>query len=231
LVFEAIAHRGLHDVVPENTLPAFSRALEAGADAVELDVYGTRDGVVVVHHDDRTAGIPSDGSLRDRPIVDLTYREVQSFYLGGGARIPTLTDALEALQGRAIAYVEVKVAGIEEAVAEAIASSGAECAVHSFIHPVIARFAEIAPDIPRGLLQVSRVVDPAALLASAQARDLWQQADLLDPLLVSQVHGAGCRIIAWTANEPVKWARFRSMGVDGICTDNVDRLVEWRGDG
>jgi glycerophosphoryl diester phosphodiesterase len=230
-VLEAISHRGLHDVVPENTLPAFTRALEAGADAIELDVHGTRDGAVVVHHDDRAAGIPSDRSLRDRPIAELTYREVQSFYLGGGARIPTLADVLEALHGRAMAYVEVKVPGIEEAVAEAIATSGTECAVHSFIHTVIARFAEIAPDVPRGLLQVSRVVDPAALLASADARDLWQQADLLDPLLVSQVHDAGCRIIAWTANEPVKWARFRSMGVDGICTDNVDRLVEWRGDG
>jgi glycerophosphoryl diester phosphodiesterase len=227
-MFEAIAHRGLHDVVPENTLPAFSRALEAGAEAVELDVYATRDGVIVVHHDDRAAGIPSDGSLRDRSIADLTYREVQTFYLGGGARIPTLTDALEALRGRAIAYVEVKAAGIEDAVAEAITASQAECAVHSFVHPVIARFAEILPTVPRGLLQVSRVIDPAALLASADARDLWQQADLLDPLLVSQVHDAGGRIIAWTANEPVKWARLRAMGVDGICTDNVDRLVEWR---
>lgn len=230
-MFEAIAHRGLHDVVPENTLPAFRRALEAGADAVELDVHATRDGVVVVHHDAHVAGIPSNRSLRDRPIAELTHRELESFYLGGGARVPTLTDVLEVLRGRAIAYVEVKAAGFEEAVADVIAASSAECAVHSFIHPVIARFAEIAPDVPRGLLQVSRVVDPGALLASTGARDLWQQADLLDPVLVAQVHDAGCRLIAWTANEPVKWARFRAMGIDGICTDNVDRLVDWRAAG
>jgi glycerophosphoryl diester phosphodiesterase len=230
-VFEAIAHRGLHDVVPENTLAAFRRALEAGADAIELDVHATRDGVVVVHHDEQPTGIPADRTLRERPLAELTQRELESFDLGGGARVPTLADTLAVLRGRAFAYVEVKAAGIEDAVAAAIQASGAECAVHSFIHPVIATFADIAPKLPRGLLQVSRVIDAVALLKTAGARDLWQQAELLDPMLITQVHAGGGRVIAWTANEPVKWSRLRSMGIDGICTDHVDRLTAWRAGG
>ncbi|HEX6250348.1 MAG TPA: glycerophosphodiester phosphodiesterase, partial [Gemmatimonadaceae bacterium] len=111
---EAIAHRGLHRTVPENTLEAFRLALEAGAEAVELDVHATADGVVVVHHDPAVAGIPVNPDLRSVPTGELSIADLGGFDLGGGATVPRLSEVLDLLRGRARAYVEIKGWGIEE---------------------------------------------------------------------------------------------------------------------
>src|ERR671916_1175095 len=89
-----IAHRGAPREHPENTLPAFARALELNADGIELDVHATRDGVVVVHHDPVPRATPDDPRLAGRPIADLTYAEVEQFSVAPGVPIPTLADVL-----------------------------------------------------------------------------------------------------------------------------------------
>lgn len=224
---EAIAHRGLHDTVPENTLEAFSRALAAGAAAVELDVHATRDGVIVVHHDPVIAGRAAEPARSGTPIARLTLKEVKSFDLGGGARVPRLDETLELLRGHAIAYVELKGRGIEELVVRVIRAGGGTCAVHSFDHRAIARLSTVEPEIARGILEKGRPPDPVERLTRAHARDLWQQVHAADPRLVAEVHAAGGRVIAWTANSVAEWVRLRAAGVDGICTDRVDGLVAW----
>src|SRR6266699_5128243 len=80
---EKISHRGAHQTLPENSIPAFLRAIELGADAIELDVHATRDGVVVVHHDEvvNAAGAPV------AVIADLAASEIRKFPLAHGAEI------------------------------------------------------------------------------------------------------------------------------------------------
>ena len=68
---ERISHRGAHQTLPENSIPAFLRAIELGADAIELDVHATSDGVVVVHHDP-VVNAPGVGKAR---IADLSASE------------------------------------------------------------------------------------------------------------------------------------------------------------
>lgn len=225
---EAIAHRGLHRVVPENTLEAFRLALEAGADAVELDVHATADGVVVVHHDPTAAGTPEDPQLRSIPTEELSIEELSRFDLGGGAGVPRLAEVLDLVHGRARAYVEIKGRGIEELVVQCVRESGTDCAIHSFDHQAIRRVRALAGEIPRGLLQQAKPTDPAAVLRAAAARDLWPRVGSVDGPLVRAVHAVGGRVIAWTANSPVEWARLDAAGVDGICTDEVDLFVAWR---
>lgn len=224
---EAIAHRGLHRTVPENTLEAFRLALEAGADAVELDVHATADGVVVVHHDPTVAGTPEDPRLRSVPTGELSIEQLGSFDVGGGAAVPRLVEVLDLLRGRARAYVEIKGWGIEELVVRCIRESGTDCAIHSFDHRAIRRVRGLAEEIPRGLLEQTRPADPAAVLRAAAARDLWPNVRTVDEPLVRAVHAVGGRVIAWTANSPAEWARLAAAGVDGICTDEVDLLVAW----
>lgn len=228
---EAIAHRGLHRTVPENTLEAFRLALEAGADAVELDVHATADGIVVVHHDPTIAGIPEEPQLRSVPTGELSIEELGRFDLGGGAVVPRLREVLNLVGGRARAYVEIKGWGIEELVVQCILESGTDCAVHSFDHEAIRRVRSLAAEIPRGLLEQARPRDPAGVLRSAAARDLWPSARTVDEPLVRAVHAIGGRVIAWTANSPAEWARLTEAGVDGICTDEVDLFVAWRSSG
>ncbi|HUF64655.1 MAG TPA: glycerophosphodiester phosphodiesterase [Gemmatimonadaceae bacterium] len=228
---EAIAHRGLHRTVPENTLEAFRLALNAGADAVELDVHATADGVVVVHHDAIVAGTADDPRIGSLPTGELSIEELSRFDLGGGAGVPRLGEVLDLLHGRARAYVEIKGWGIEELVVQCVRESGTDCAIHSFDHQAIRRVRGLAAEIPRGLLEQDRPVDPAAVLRSAAARDLWPSARTVDEKLVRAVHAVGGRVIAWTVNSAAEWTRLTAAGVDGVCTDNVDLFVAWRSSG
>ena len=216
---ELIGHRGAPRERPENTLAAFLRALDLGADAVELDVHSTRDGVVVVHHDFVPHAAASVASLAGRPIAELTAAELSTFHVAGEP-IPTLSAVLEAIAARATVYVEIKGRGIERAVIatlESVPSAGV--AVHSFDHRAVTRARAIQPGIAAGILLSSYLIDAGAALRAAGARDYWQEWSMIDDDLVHAVHEARGRVIAWTVNDPEAARRLASIGVDGICTD------------
>lgn len=228
-MIEAIAHRGSHASRPENTIAAVLAAVEEGADGIEIDVHATRDRVVVVHHDFSPRGKPSDRSIESRLIADLTFGETQLFDLGSGERIPSLHDLLDALSDNARLYIEIKGSRVENQLAVAFPTATPRVAFHSFDHRVIRRMAKLTPHIERGVLQASYMMDNCAALKSASAIDLWQRWELIDAALVTEVHGCGGRVVAWTANEERDWDKLAAAGVDAICTDDVARLVRWRG--
>jgi len=217
-VTEIIAHRGTPREFPENTVLGFLRALELGADGVELDVHGTGDGVAVVHHD------PVLGAGHGRPgaaIRQMTYAEVRGYPLADGTAVPTLVEVLLAIGGRATVYVETKAHDIERSVVACIAQAGATgwCAIHSFDHRASRHVRAIAPSMPTGILVSSYLIDPARALRAAGARDYWQQWEEIDDALVLAVHEAGGRVVAWTVNDSQQGARLAALGVDALCTD------------
>jgi glycerophosphoryl diester phosphodiesterase len=216
---ERIGHRGAKRELPENTLPAFARAFERGADAIELDVYATRDGVVVVHHDPALAR--SAGPLRAREIAGLSWAEVSKVELASGIGIPRLADVLSAVPTGRTVYVEIKGANIEPLVAAAIAESPARCAVHAFDHEAVKRMRTLAPDLPRGILLDQGSADIEAMMRDAGARDVWPEWTLIDRELADRVHGAGGRVIAWTVNDRSAAEQLIALGVDGLCSDDV----------
>jgi glycerophosphoryl diester phosphodiesterase len=216
---EIIAHRGAPRAYTENTLPSFRCALEGGVDAVELDVHATADGVVVVHHDPRLS-LAHLGRRDPGPAIrSLTLAELAAAASGGHDRVPRLAEVLDLAGPRATVYVEVKAPGIEREVVDVIRASNTPCAVHSFDHRVAHRVRALAPEIPTGILLSSYLIDPVAALRGAGARDLWQQWELIDDELVSRVHDAGARLVAWTVNEFDVAASLAALGVDGICSD------------
>jgi glycerophosphoryl diester phosphodiesterase len=215
---ERIAHRGARTEFPENTLAAFGRAFERGADAIELDVHATRDGVVVVHHDPDLA-LPV--STPRRSIVEMTWQEVDATRLLTGVSIPTLAEVLAIAPPSATVYVEIKGTSIEALVAEVIGRSSARCAVHSFDHAAIERFQKIAPDVPRGVLFEGGTDTLEAEVRRVGARDVWPHYSLIDASLVQLVHALGGRVIAWTVNDAAEAKRLAALGVAGICTDDV----------
>jgi glycerophosphoryl diester phosphodiesterase len=214
---EIIGHRGSPSEYRENTLPSFRRAFEVGANAVELDVHGTRDGVVVVHHDAATNSRPGDSGTV-AVIAESTLPMLRRIPVGTDT-IPTLGELLAMVPTDGTVYVEVKAPRIEAQVISDIRASGRTCAVHSFDHRVARRVHDLAPDIPVGVLQTSYPVEPLRLMHDAGARDLWQHWELLDEALVELVHADGRRIIAWTVNDSSVARRLLDWGVDGICTD------------
>jgi glycerophosphoryl diester phosphodiesterase len=216
---EIIAHRGTPRERPENTLPSFLRALELGADALELDVHATADGVVVVHHDPIPRATTTVPGLAGRRIERLTHAELRTFSVADGIGIPTLAEVLQAAADRATVYVEIKGRGIEAPVVECVGRSRAECAVHSFDHRAVRRVRELAPALPTGILLDSYLVDPVAALAAAGARDLWQHWEQIDAPLVAAVGAAGGRVIAWTVNGVAEAEALVALGVAGVCSD------------
>lgn len=219
-----IAHRGAPKEHPENTLPSFARALELGADAIELDVHVTCDRVVVVHHDPVPRARATDRSLAGREIADLTFEQLQTFQVSPTATIPRLSDVLALVGNAAFVYVELKGIGVEGPAIDAIRASRTRCAVHSFDHAAVARAGHIAPDIQRGVLFDRRPADAVAVMAESGARDAWPKWSMVDRAFVQSVQEIGGSVIAWTVNDRAVAARLRAIGVDGICTDDLSIL-------
>jgi glycerophosphoryl diester phosphodiesterase len=219
---EWISHRGAHQTLPENSIPAFLRAIQLGADAIELDVHATSDGIVIVHHDP-VVNAPGEATTR---IADLSAPDlVQRFPLAHGVQIPTLNAVLDAIGDRARVYVEIKAENIEPLVVRCIRESDTDCAVHSFDHRIVKTVKGIFPAIRTGVLEVARHVDPLASLAATGAQDLWQEVSFIDEELIARVHSANARVIAWTSDDPQQWETLSRLGIDGICTNRIAELA------
>jgi len=212
-----IGHRGSPRDHRENTLRSFRRAFDAGAEAIELDVHGTSDGAVVIHHDAVTNSRPGE-SGRMVAIAATTLSTLREIPIADGP-IPTLAELLAQTPEDRTVFVEVKAKGIEAAVVSVIRTAAKRCAVHSFDHRVARRVREVAPEIPVGILQTSYPIDPLRPMHDAGARDLWQHWELIDSELVECVHADGGRVIAWTVNDGDVARRLMSWRVDAICTD------------
>ena len=209
---ELIAHRGMPRLARENTLTSFELALQAGADAIELDVHMSADARVVVHHD------PELGENDGRLLADLTATELAR--LG----IPTLDDVCDLVGKRLTLYVEAKGARSAAAIVECLTANDVIAAVHSFDAGVIEAVRGMSPGLPLGLLVSDSATDAALLARQHAVRDVWPAFEAIDTRLVERVHEAGARVIAWTVNDAAAARRLQELGVDGICTDDVRAL-------
>ncbi len=153
LVERPIAHRGLHDkTVPENSLTAFARAIEAGH-PIELDVQLIADGTVVVFHDDSLSRLTdNDGYLKFLNKEDLKYLSL----LDSNEKIPTLEEVLALVNGKVPLLIEIKnegkVGDLEKKVIDILHNYKGEFAIQAFNPYVLEYFYKHAPEIPRGQL-------------------------------------------------------------------------------
>lgn len=222
---EIIAHRGVPRQQPENSLPGFELAVRQKVHGIELDVHATKDGVIVVHHDPNIRHGPSGNG----PLINtLTLTELHRYPLAPGVEIPTLAAVLDRM-AKAVppptVYVEVKGKGIEQAVVEVLDHARVPTAVHAFDHRVAARVTSYSPSIPTGILLDSYLVDPAAALQAAGARDYWLQWSFIDRDLVRRIHDVDGRVVAWTVNDPADVIGLDALGVDAICSDVAGEFV------
>jgi glycerophosphoryl diester phosphodiesterase len=217
---ERSGHRGSPRVHLENTLPSFASAFAEGADAIELDVHVTADGIAVVHHDAELGPRVVPGALAGLPIATLTGAQVAAVDLAEGYSIPTLEEVFQAIPAHGMVYVEIK-AGSPSPVADVLRRYQGRCAVHSFDHAAIAEFARLEPGIPRGILIERRSDDLAELMRAARARDVWPAWKIVDESLVEVVHQNGGRVIAWTVNQRSSAQELIRIGTDGLCTDEL----------
>jgi glycerophosphoryl diester phosphodiesterase len=247
----AIGHRGSSGEAPENTLPAFARALEQGAAILETDVHATRDGVVVVYHDERVerttdgAGAIAELSFAELRALDAGHRFSpdggRSFpYRGSGLRIATFAEALEAFPGARF-NVEIKrddpvlVDGTIRAVAEAgraertLLTAGDDAAMRRLRR----RLDEtgLAPAVGASAGEVVRFVQAAVLGGEPPPEPMALQIPpafggqpLVTAPLVAFAHVHDVQVHVWTVNDEAEMHRLLDLGVDGIVSDFPSRV-------
>lgn len=229
-----IAHRGSSGTAPENTIVAFRRAGEAGADGIELDVRLTADGELAVFHD-RTLNRTTNGRGR----LNLhTARELSRLDAGrwfapryAGERVPTLTAVLDRLPGKLGINIEVKTDGdrfwrsrTARRLASVLAHHGRErpILVSSFNHMFLRVLRSIDPSIPIGVLAMP--LRDAGVLPSHFARSLGARAYIcsrtsLRKRFVRDAHRHGMKVYVYGVNSARHVIRPRRFGVDGVITN------------
>jgi glycerophosphoryl diester phosphodiesterase len=223
-----LGHRGSPAEALENTLESFEAAVAAGADGIECDVRGTRDGGLLLHHDEklvRTAGRPE--ALRQ-----LSLKEVLGVRLLGGGRIPTVDEALDVLSAlarrrgrRLLVDLEIKEADLAAAVPSLLRrreDRELDLLITSFDARAVAAASRAGGRHRTGLLDRGRRPRPVAVAQRAGAS--WLAACQGSVGAVRRARVVGLRTLVWTVDEPAEACRYRDEGVDALCT-NAPRLL------
>jgi len=230
--FLRIGHRGAAAHAPDNTLLGFLQAAALGVDLVECDVRQTADGHLVLAHD--THLMDADGRIQ--LIGQSTLAELRSIDLGQGERIPTLAEAIDLCQKEQLgAYIELKEGQCVPTVAEIIRKQkfAEQCIVGSFRPDWLMNLQVIAPELTTSVLFASPHLDAVKLAQSIQANfvhpswgHLPNPSALLTPEWVAHVRQADLGIICWSEQRPDEIAALRCLGVDGICSDAPELLLD-----
>ncbi len=223
-MFWRIGHRGAAGYEPENTLRSFRRALEIGVDMIELDVRRTKDGKVVVIHDD-TVDRTTNGS---GAIGEMTLAEIMELDAGRGEKIPTLDEVLDLVKGRVPLDIEIKDKGLGAEVGRLLTqriesrAKPKDLVVSSFLPRELA--AGNFPDLQRILLVENGSDDDIKSAIALRAWGIGPKAEKIDEEFLKEAHDAGLQVLAWTADEPPLIAKLKKLGVDGIFSNFPDRL-------
>ncbi|CAJ1004181.1 MULTISPECIES: glycerophosphodiester phosphodiesterase family protein [Bacillales] len=234
---ETIAHRGASGYAPENTMAAFRKAVEMKADYIELDVHVSKDGHLVVIHDN-TVDRTTNGTGR---VGALTLKEMLRLDAGrffhsafAGEPIPTLDQVLDEFRGKIGILIELKspelYPGVESKVADALQKRGmdkarsAKVIVQSFHFESLKRFHKLLPDIPIGVLtnKASHLTDAMLDEFATYANYVNPSRNLVTADLTDRIHERGMQVFAWTVRKRAEVNPLLIAGVDGIITDFPD---------
>lgn len=238
-MINVIAHRGANKTAPQNTIPAFKKAIEMNADGFENDVHLTKDGVPVVCHNYDIDHTSNGTGL----IADMTYEELLQFDFGSyfsedfkDTKIPTLDEFYKLCADLKVVNVEIKSLGDknEEIVVKTIESAKKynlkdKLIISSFDPDVLVKVKEVDADVKTGILY-----DPNSPTAEEICDDFVAyakkiKADALHPYValvsedyIEEAHEAGLIVNPWTVNKDFQIENLCAWGCDGVITDVPD---------
>ena len=235
---DIIAHRGFSGTYPENTMLSFRKAVESGADAIELDVHLSRDGEVMIIHDEalgRTAGV-------DGCVFDYTRSELERISAGktkddrfGFTPIPSLEEYLAMIRDTDLyTNIELKTAPvcypcIEEKTVDLVRRFGLEKRIifSSFNWLSVFRIRQIAPEFPVGLLFDGFALRNIGSIIHASGLECYHPSfRILDDQAVSELHENGVRINVRTVNSEEEMRKCAAWGIDGLITNEPAKAGE-----
>jgi glycerophosphoryl diester phosphodiesterase len=241
--FQIVAHRGITETYPENTIPAFEDAIEQGADAVEFDVRLTSDGIPVVFHYFYLDEITQvTGTIFNYPLEQLRGLEVGHSEGQRKSRLSTFSEVLDAIGGRIGLEIEIK--GPEPESAKIISdvlddhkSIWNTIEVTSYEPALLQEFRKNCPGIPTDLLfprsETWMKLDVVQYMAIHQSRLAGARAvhlhpTQLTPNVVNAIRNHGLDIHAWDVNDEQALSTCLGLGITRICTDNFQQAKSFR---
>lgn len=234
-----IAHRGFSGVAPENTLIAFKKAIEVGSDMIELDVHLSKDGHVVVIHDD-TLDRTTNGKGK---VVDWTLEELKRLDAGSkfdpkfsGEKIPTLKEVLDLSRSHVLVNIELKrgdlgqytLKDLTDRSLQEVERAGVidQTIFSSFDPSALERIREKNPRVRVAYLYNKSWNFPQEVIEGRSFNTLSCRKSVLTDTNISKAHKEGVRVNVYTLNSEEEIERFLNMNVDGIITDYPDRLIK-----
>jgi len=206
-----IGHRGARALAAENTLEGIKAAARCRADAVEVDVRLSSDGVLVLMHDE-TVDRTSNGSGK---VEDLSFEDLKALQVGG-QKILTLDEALAATEELGMELVvEMKEEGLEDLVAGVL--KGSKSMVTSFYHSSLREIKELS-DLRTGIIISSLPIKPIDLAVWAGANAIFPSK--VSPRLFKEAHRCGLEVFPWTVNTKEEASWLLRLGADGLVTDD-----------
>ena len=245
-------HRGARAMRPENTLPAFEYAIQAGADVLELDVSVTKDDVLVVSHNPTLLPAICAGPKPNAVIRELTLQELRQYDCGRlknpgfpsqqpvpETRMPTLDEVLTlAAPSKIELNIETKIfrdqpqytPAPEEFARMMLAEIRkhhleSRVIVQSFDFRTLQAMKKLAPEIRLSALYAGTPKDFVEIAREAGAQIISPQYTLVNQQQVAAAHQAGLQVVPWTANTTKEWDILIAAKVDAIITDDPAGLI------
>ncbi len=228
--FEAVGHRGAPMAAPENTLLSFKRAVDLGVDWIEFDLRESKDGVLVVIHDE-TVDRTTNGKGK---VSEMTFEQLQRLDAGDGQKIPSLQQVIDFARGKVKMDMEIKVKGIEEDVLDAILRNGlaGKCMVSSFIYGSIKTVHEINSSVPTAAIMsklpedIEKCLD--TLFDDVNTRIMMISKKIASEPFVTEIRRRGFTVGIWNADTPVEIEKYAYMEPYYLCSNYPGLLMEYK---
>lgn len=222
-----IGHRGAKGHLAENTLESFVKAIEMGADGIELDVHLSSDGEIIVIHDE-TIDRVTDGK---GVVKDHSLEVLKMYRIDFQFAIPTLAEVFDLVDRKCLINVELKVFETAQPVVNLVEKYVVEKGwqysdflVSSFDWVALEKVRALHAEIPLGVL-TSTDLDLAVNFSKViHAETIHPYFHLLTAENVANMRRQNLKVFTWTVNEFEDLQKMKSFGVDGIITDFPDRL-------
>ena len=220
-----IAHRGASKYAPENTLEAFRKAIKLKADVVEFDVRQTKDGRIVVMHDDNVARTTDGSGL----IKNLTFKEIRKFHLPNGELVPTLQETFDVLKNKCICKIHIKDRFIENKIDKIIKRNHIENSVMitSVMNSSLKKIKKIFPKIKiakGGFKTRISIEDLIKKAKRVKANIVGVHCSIITKKIVEELHKNGLEVHVWPVNDKRTIKKMKKIGVDGITTKCPDEI-------
>ncbi len=225
-----IGHRGACGYEEENSFKSFKKALDLGVDAVELDVRLCKSGEIIVIHDEKVNRTSNGKGM----VNNLHMYDLKNSTLNNGEKIPTLDQAFDLINRRALIFIELKELKVAKPVMklieEYVANKGwnySDFVVMSFIKDSIVRASMLNKNVRLGLLfnDSKDLLDFSNNINSQQTIEyVGVNYKIISPDMIKNLHQKGFKVFVYTVNNINDVNEMKSLGVNGIVSDYPDRV-------